>query len=221
MKSPRVMIVDDHDIVREGLRTILNRAQIDICAEAQSGQEAVLLAQRHKPDVVLMDFSLPGLDGIEATRQIRNNLPATEVLFLTMYDSEQLAREAVSAGARGFLLKTSSTTHLVPAILSLAMHKPYFTSHASSRLLENDLRLQNKMTVKGSTVPFLTTREREIVQLIAIGKSTKDLADHLNLSTRTVDAHRSNIFQKLKLHSASQLVLYAVRHGIIQPWTAC
>lgn len=217
MKSPRVMITDDHDIVREGLRALLNKASIEVCAEAKSGQEAVRLAQRHRPDVVLMDFSLPGLNGVEATRQIRTHLPATEVLFLTMNDSEQLAREAVAAGALGFLLKTGSTTHLVPAIRSLAMHKPYFTSPASSPLPGNGLYSQTGMPGESCVANDLTKREREIVQHIAIGKSSKEVADHLNLSTRTVEVHRSNIFQKLKLHSVSQLVLYAVRHGIIQP----
>lgn len=221
MKSPRVMITDDHDIVREGLRAILNKASIEVCAEAESGQEAVRLAQRHRPDVVLMDFSLPDLNGVEATRQIRTNLPATEVLFLTMNDSEQLALEAIAAGARGFLLKTSSTTDLVPAIRSLAMHKTYFTSHASSTLPGNDLYSRAGMPGMSGVTNCLTKREREIVQLIAIGKSSKEVASHLNLSTRTIEVHRSNIFQKLRLHSVSQLVLYAVRQGLIQPGIAC
>ena len=216
MKTLRILIADDHDIVREGLRRLLQpQAHWTICDEASTGREAVEKAKQHQPHVVVMDFSMPELNGLEATRQIRKALPGTEVLILTMHDSEQLAREILAAGARGFLLKTHARQHLVSAVTALAEHQPFFDAKVSALLLENFLNPES--TGPGpSPGSRLTPREREILQLIAEGCTNKEVAARLAVSVKTIEAHRSNIMNKLDLHSASQLVLYAVRNNIVQ-----
>ena len=212
-----ILIADDHDIVREGLRMIL-QAQPDwtICDEATTGREAVHMAKLHRPDVVVLDFSMPELNGLEATRQIRKALPKTEVVILTMHDSEQLAREVLAAGARGFVLKTHAKRQLIPAVTALAEHKPYFDSRVSALLLDSFLNPGPAPAPSAPRANRITPREREIIQLIAEGMTSKEVAVRLGLSVKTVEAHRSNIMNKLGLHSASQLVLYAVRNRIVQ-----
>jgi len=217
MKTVRLLIADDHDIIREGLRTILAAMPWTICAEAGNGREAVALARQYRPDVVVMDFSMPDLNGVEAARQIRKELPRTEVLMLTMHDSEQLAREALAAGARGFLLKTDVKRHLIPAVQTLVEHKPYFAAHIYALLLENFLHPPPLVPGPSAGGERLTPREREVVQLVAEGQTSKAVAQRLNISVKTVDAHRVNILRKLGLHSVSELVRYAVRNQIIQP----
>ena len=215
MKALRILIADDHDIVREGLRGLLeSQPQWLICDEAANGREAVEKARQHSPHVVVMDFSMPELNGLEATRQIRAALPQTEVLILTMHDSEQLAREFLAAGARGFLLKTHAKQQLVPAVSALARHQPYFDSRISALLLDSFLKPD--APARRSEGRRLTPREREIIQLIAEGRTSKEVAAKLSLSLKTVEAHRANIMNKLNVHSASQLVLYAVRNNIVQ-----
>jgi DNA-binding NarL/FixJ family response regulator len=212
MKKLSILIADDHDIVREGLRRLLQAEPgWAICDEASTGREAVAKAKEHRPDVVVLDFSMPELNGIEATRQIRKALPQTEVLILTMHDSEQLAREILSAGAHGFVLKTHAKRQLIPAVAALAEHKPYFDSSVSALLLEAFLNPE-----AGLATDRLTPREREIVQLIAEGRTSKEIAARLGVSVKTVEAHRSNLMNKLNLHSASELVRYAVRNRIIE-----
>lgn len=219
MKALRILIADDHDIVREGLRRLLqSQPRWSICDEAANGREAVTKAKLLKPDVVVMDFSMPELNGLEATRQIRKALPRTEVLILTMHDSEPLAREILAAGARAFVLKTHAKAQLIPAVAALAEHKPYFDSKISALLLETFLDPSSRRAgASSATGDRLTPREREVVQLIAEGRTSKEVATRLNVSVKTVETHRTNIMNKLDLHSASQLVLYAVRHHIIQP----
>lgn len=217
MKSVRILIADDHDIVREGLRRLLQpNPQWTICDEAATGREAVAKAQQHQPHVVVMDFSMPELNGLEATRQIRKAVPHAEVLILTMHDSEQLAREILTAGARGFVLKTHARSQLVPAVTALAEHKPYFDSGVSALLLHSFLNPESQHEAGFGATGRLTPREREILQLIAEGRTSKEVASHLAVSVKTVEAHRSNIMNKLDLHSASQLVLYAVRNKIVE-----
>lgn len=217
MKSVRILIADDHDIVREGLRRLLQpNPHWTICDEAATGREAVEKALMHQPHVVVMDFSMPELNGLEATRQIRKAVPHAEVLILTMHDSEQLAREILTAGARGFVLKTHAKNQLVPAVTALAQHKPYFDSGVSALLLHSFLNPESQREATSSATGRLTPREREILQLIAEGRTSKEVASRLALSVKTVEAHRSNIMNKLDLHSASQLVLYAVRNKIVQ-----
>lgn len=216
MKKVRILIADDHDVVREGLRRLLQpQPGWTICDEAATGREAVEKAKEHQPHVVVMDFSMPELNGLEATRQIRKAVSLTEVLILTMHDSDQLAREIMTAGARGFVLKTHARTQLVPAVTALAKHKPYFDSGVSAMLLHNFLNPEEQIAASGPT-GRLTPREREILQLIAEGRTSKEVAARLALSVKTVEAHRANIMNKLDLHSASQLVLYAVRNNIVQ-----
>jgi DNA-binding NarL/FixJ family response regulator len=216
-QSLRILIVDDHDIVREGLRTILQKPKHwVICDEAATGREAVRKAQQHRPDVVVLDFSMPELNGVETTRQIRRALPQTEILILTMHDSEELAREALVAGARGFLTKTDAKRHLVAAVQAVAEHKSFFASKGSTLLLSAFLHPEHGTTRAFTTKGRLTPREREIIQLIAEGATSKGIAAKLGISIKTVNAHRTNMMGKLDLHSVSELVLYAVRNKIVQ-----
>jgi DNA-binding NarL/FixJ family response regulator len=216
-KTVRILIADDHDIVREGLRRLLQpQPQWVICDEAATGREAVEKARQHQPHVIVMDFSMPDLNGLEATRQIRKAVPQAEVLILTMHDSEPLAREVLEAGARGFVLKTNAKSQLVPAVTALAQHKPYFDSGVCALLLHTFLHPECQDVTGSTPTGRLTPREREILQLVAEGHTSKEVATHLGVSVKTVEAHRSNIMNKLNLHSASQLVLYAVRNKIVQ-----
>ena len=217
MNTVRVLIADDHDVVREGLKTLLGaRADFQVCGEAATGREAVAQARELKPHVVVLDFSMPELNGLEATRQIRKALPDTEVLILTMHDSETLAREVLAAGARGFLLKTSAKGQLAAAVDALAQHQPFFAGSVPAHVLDAFLHLGQHPAQTDVPADRLTPREHEIVQLIAEGWTSKDIALELSLSVKTVDAHRANVMRKLDLHSVSELVLYAVRNRIVQ-----
>jgi DNA-binding NarL/FixJ family response regulator len=212
MSRLRILLADDHEMVRKGLRaTIEGRAGWEICGEARTGREAVAKARELRPDVVIMDISMPELNGREATQQIRAALPRTEVLILTMHDSERLMRDVLNAGAQGYMLKTDAGEHLLAALQSLAEHKPYLTSKASAVVLQGYLNPETKES------PELTPREREIVQLIAEGKSTKEAAEVLGISVKTADTHRSNLMRKLNLHSTAEVVSYAYRNHIAQP----
>jgi len=217
MGTFRILVADDHEVVRKGLISLL-QAQPDwqVCGEAADGREAVDKAQQLKPDVVILDIGMPSLNGLEATRQILKINPQARVLILTLHDSDQVVREVLNAGARGFLLKSDAARDLVAAVEALRRDKTYFTSKVATMVLEGYL--------KGGTpgVPIttpgrnrLTPREREIVQLLAEGKSTKEVAVALGLSVKTAETHRSNIMRKLQLHSVSDLVLYAVRNNIV------
>ncbi len=213
----RIFIADDHEVVRKGLISLL-QAQPDwqVCGEAADGREAVEKASELKPDIVILDVGMPSLNGLEATRQILKSNPAARILILTLHDSDSVVREVLSAGARGFLLKSDAARDLVAAVEALRRDKTYFTSKVAAMVLEGYL--------KGGTVPSpapigrnrLTPREREIVQLLAEGKSTKEVAVALGLSVKTAETHRSNIMRKLQIHSVSDLVLYAVRNNIVQ-----
>jgi DNA-binding NarL/FixJ family response regulator len=209
MNIIRILIADDHDVVREGLKTLLAKhSSFRVCGEAVTGREAVAMALKLKPQVVVLDFSMPELNGLEAARQIRKGLPDTEVLILTMHDSETLMREVVAAGARGFLLKTHAKGKLANAVNALAQHQPFFDGKFTARSL---------VTTVNAPADRLTPREREIVQLIAEGRTGKDIALQLAISVKTADAHRVNIMRKLDLHSVSEVVRYAVRNQIVQP----
>jgi DNA-binding NarL/FixJ family response regulator len=217
MNTVRILIADDHDIVREGLKTLLGaRADFRVCGEAATGREAVAQARELKPHVAVLDFSMPELNGLEATRQIRKALPDTEVLILTMHDSETLAREVWVAGARGFLLKTHAKRQLVAAVDALVRHQPFFAGAGAARVLESFLHPDPHTAKAGVPANQLTPREREVIQLIAEGRTSKDIALQLSLSVKTADAHRANVMRKLDLHSVSELVLYAVRNQIVQ-----
>jgi DNA-binding NarL/FixJ family response regulator len=203
--------------VRRGLCALL-QAQPDweVCGEAADGREALEKAQKLKPDVIILDIGMPSLNGLEATRQILKVNPQTRVLILTLHDSDQVVREVLNAGARGFLLKSDAARDLVAAVEALRRDKTYFTSKVAAMVLEGYLK--NGTPGAAPTPPTrsrLTPREREIVQLLAEGKSTKEVAVALGLSVKTAETHRSNIMRKLELHSVSDLVLYAVRNNIV------
>jgi DNA-binding NarL/FixJ family response regulator len=216
MKTIRLLLVDDHELVREGLRTVLAaRTDWEICGEAVNGREAVRMARDLHPNVVVMDFSLPELNGLDATRQIRREVPDVEVLILTMHSSERLAHQALVAGARGFILKSDAKRHLIAAIEALAQHQPFLTPSVSGMVL--DRYLNPKASAGTEQVHALTPREREIVQLIAEGRTTKEVATRLGVSEKTIEAHRGNIMRKLNLQSAVDLVRYAIRNNLIQP----
>lgn len=213
MAAFRILVVDDHEVVRKGLVAILKqKPEWQVCGEACNGREAVEQAARLMPDVVVMDLSMPGLNGLDATDQIVKANPATKVLVLTLHDSEGLIRDVLNAGARGFLLKSDSVSELVAAVEALLQDNTYFTSKVSAMVLEGYLR-------RGASLPQcrnpLTAREREVVQLLAEGSSTKEVAVTLGLAVKTAETHRSNIMRKLHLHSVSDLVLYAVRNNIV------
>lgn len=213
----RILLADDHEIVRRGLCALL-RAQPDweVCGEAGNGREAVEKAIQLKPEVVILDIGMPQLNGLDATRQILRANPQTKVLILTLYDSDQVVQEVLNAGARGFLLKSDAARDLVAAVEALRRDKIYFTPKVASMVLEGYLRRDGGgAPVTGSTRNRLTPREREIVQLLAEGKSSKEVAVVLGLSVKTAETHRANIMRKLELHSVSDLVLYAVRNNIV------
>jgi DNA-binding NarL/FixJ family response regulator len=214
----RILVADDHEVVRRGLCALL-QAQPDweVCGEAGDGREALDKTQKLKPDVVILDIGMPSLNGLEATRQILKAMPNTRVLILTLHDSDQVVREVLNAGARGFLLKSDAARDLVAAVEALRRDKTYFTSKVAAMVLEGYLKngTPGQPAAAAQTRNRLTPREREIVQLLAEGKSTKEVAVALGLSVKTAETHRSNIMRKLELHSVSDLVLYAVRNNIV------
>jgi DNA-binding NarL/FixJ family response regulator len=212
----RILLADDHDIVRRGLKDLLEQhVGWQVCAEAANGREAVELALQHRPHVAVIDLSMPELNGLEATRRIRQSLPDTEVLIFTMHESEELIREVLGAGARGYLLKSDAVRQLIPAVESLSQKNPYFAGRVSAVVLDGFLK-GGQVTLEGPTAERLTSREREVVQLLAEGKSNKQIARLLDLSVKTVETHRTAAMRKLELNSLPDLVRYAVRMQIIQ-----
>jgi DNA-binding NarL/FixJ family response regulator len=212
------MIADDHDLMRRGIKgLLLSRANWEVCGEAQNGREAVAKAEELKPDIAILDISMPDLNGVEAARRIRKISPNCEVLILSAHYSDQLIREIVEAGARGYIVKSDSDRDLVIAVETLAKHKPFFTPRATEVMLSN-FNSAGPQTIPPEEIrDRLTSREREIVQLLAEGKSSKEVASSLNISVKTAETHRANIMRKLQLHTVAELVLYAVRNQIVEP----
>jgi len=216
MSEVRIMIADDHAIVRRGLRALLElRPGWEVCAEASTGLEAVRCVEQLHPDVAIVDIGMPELNGLEATRQILSISPHTEVLILTMHQSEEVIEEVLKAGARGYVLKSDADQNLIEAVESLLEHKPFLTSNVTDIVLSEYLTSRTGPPVE-PLVKNITQREREIIQLLAEGKSNKEIAVALNISTRTVEAHRANIMNKLNLDSLSSLVRYAIRNNIVE-----
>jgi DNA-binding NarL/FixJ family response regulator len=212
----RILLADDHDIMRRGLRDILNTYEgWEVCGEASNGRDAVRMAEELKPDVVVLDLTMPELNGIEACRVIKKTLSNTEVLIYTLHETEQLIRKALTAGARGFVLKSDAEVKLVEAIDALSRHKPFLNSKASETLLESFI----KNADESEEDSLLTSREREIVQLLTEGKTNKEVASLLSISVRTVEAHRAAIMSKLGIDSLAELVHYAIRNNIIGQYT--
>lgn len=213
----RILIADDHGIVRAGLKLLLNRISgTEVVAEASDGREAVRLAKAFQPDVVLIDVAMPQLNGLDAARQIARDNPRTGIIVLSMYMDESYILRALDAGARGYLIKDNADDELENAIRSVAAGRPFFSQAIADTLLEDHVHVMRKQNVTES-YDLLTEREREVLHLLAEGKSNKETAAVLNLSPYTVDTHRTNLMQKLGLHNTAEIVLYAVRHAIITP----
>jgi two-component system response regulator NreC len=215
MKKLRILLADDHTVMRAGLRALLeSHPDFEVVAETENGRQAVELSTSLMPDVVVMDVGMPILNGIDATKQIVNQSPKTEVVILSMHTDESYVMRALQAGARAYLLKDSAAGDLMGAIAAVSNGKSFFSPKVSRILAEDYVRvLKQKGAV--DSYDLLTSREREILQLLAEGKTNKEVAADLNISLYTVEAHRSHIFQKLDLHNSAELVLYAVRKGII------
>jgi len=207
----RILIADDHDVVRSGVRAILEaQAGWEVVGEAENGKEAVDQALATRPDIVVLDYALPVLNGIEATRQIRARVPGAEVLIFTMHDTATLVREVLEAGAKGFLLKSDARKFLIAAVESLAAHQPFFTGKVSEALLETYL-------AKGTaTDSLLTSREKSVVQLIAEGQTNKKIADTLSISLKTVETHRATAMRKLNLDTTAALIRYAIHNKLVE-----
>jgi DNA-binding NarL/FixJ family response regulator len=214
----RILIADDHEVVRRGLSALLQAQEgWEICGEASDGREAVVKAKLLKPDFVILDIGMPNLNGLAATRQLTQHDPNFKIIVLTITDSDHVIREALDAGARGFVLKSDAVRDLVSAIDALQRGQMFFTPRVNELVLAGFLE-KGSVSPRGAPprFPSLTPREREVIQLLAEGKSSKEVASVLNLSTKTAETHRSNIMRKLGFHSIRDLVLYAVKNNIIQ-----
>jgi DNA-binding NarL/FixJ family response regulator len=213
MNNLRILVADDHALVRQGLRSVLEaKTAWTVCGEAQDGREAVNLALKLRPDIVLLDVTMPELNGLDATRQICRRLPGTPILILTMHESEELCGEAIQAGASGCVLKSDSPRLLLAAVEAVAAGGKYFTRPTGHATQSGGPRVGGGSLV----LPRLSAREREIVQLLAEGRTSKEIASRLGIAFKTVDAHRTNIMRRLNVHAVADLVRYAVRERIIQ-----
>jgi two-component system response regulator NreC len=215
MSTIKILLADDHVVMRRGIRALLERrTDFQVVAEAGDGREAVQLAEIHSPHVVVADIAMPNLNGIEAARQISQKSPQTAIVILSMHSDESYVLRALKAGARGYLLKDSPEGDLINAILAVHNGKAFFSPAISKMLVEDYMRQLQQRGAEDS-YELLTAREREVLQLLAEGKSNKDVAAMLKLSLHTVETHRSNILQKLNLHGTPELILYAIRKGVI------
>ena len=215
MKSIRVLLADDHELVLAGIRSLLQEIEgIQIIAEAHNGREAVALTVEHRPELVVMDISMPELNGIEATIQIKAQSPTTQVLILSMHTTEDFVRRAIKAGASGYLIKDSAPLDLKLAIEAIARNEIYLSPRVSRHVVSGFLN-GGSGEQTGKSLDQLTPRQREILQLIAEGKSTKAIAFQLDVSVKTVETHRAALMERLKINDVAGLVLYAVRHGLV------
>ena len=216
MSRLRILLADDHTVVRQGLRKVLEeRPEWEVVAEAGDGREAVRQAEQHKPDIAILDVAMPLLNGIETTRQITRRVPNTRVLVLSMHADEAYVTQMLQAGATGYLLKDSADVDLIQAVSEVAKGKSFFSPAIARVMLDDYVR---QLADKGVTDRYhsLSEREREIFQLIAEGKANKEIAALLSISPSTVETHRARIMEKLDVHSAAEIVLYAVRRGVIR-----
>src|SRR5262249_50391254 len=216
MSATRILVADDHEVVRRGIRALLeSQPGWKVCGEAVTGEEAVQKTKSLEPDVVVLDIGMPELNGLEATRRIRKEAPKSEVLILTMHESEQVVREVLAAGARGYVLKSDAGRDLIAAVKAVRNHSPFFTSRVATMVLDGYLKGKPGVA-EGLPTSRLTVRERQVVQLLAEGHSTKQAASALGVAVRPADTHRTNIMRKLDIHSLSELVRYAIRNRIIE-----
>jgi len=225
----RILIADDHELARRGIRSVLeSHGGWEVCGEAKDGREAVEFAANLKPDLILLDIGMPNLNGLEAARQILAVSPNVAILILTMHDTDSVVREVLRAGARGFVLKSDAGRDLIAAVEALELRRTFFTTRVSQMVLNGFLDRDDKKDQKESVAKpdghrkddhssdVLTSREREVIQLLAEGKTSKEVAVALNLSVKTAETHRTNLMRKLGLHSVADLTRYAVRNGIVQ-----
>jgi DNA-binding NarL/FixJ family response regulator len=214
----RILIADDHEMIRRGLRDLLEKHPgWEVCGEAANGRQAVELATKLSPEVVLLDLSMPEMNGLEATYQIKKALPNTEILVFTMHETEDFVRDALGAGALGYLLKSDAAMHITAAVEALCAHKPFFTGTVSRAMLEIYLARYRESLGDEASVAQLTAREREVVQLLAEGRSNKAVSALLGISTKTAETHRAAVMRKLGVKSLAELIRYAVRNRIIEP----
>ena len=217
----RILIADDHELARRGIRALLeSHVGWEVCAEAKDGRDAVELAASTRPHLVLLDIGMPNLNGLEAARQILAASPGIAILILTMHDSDNVVREVLRAGARGYVLKSDAGRDLVAAVEALQRQRTFFTTRVSQMVLDGFLDREKKDPAgeipEESSTELLTSREREVIQLLAEGRTSKEVAVTLNLSVKTAETHRTNLMRKLGLHSVADLTRYAVRNGIVQ-----
>ncbi len=217
MSNLRILIADDHDLMRRGLKALVeSHPGWQVCDEAQTGREAIEKAAQLTPDVVILDISMPELNGLEAARSIRKASPNTEILILSMHYSDQLIRDILKAGVHGYILKSDSDRDLISALEKLANHKTFFTTKAAEMMLTSFKHSGSQTDLDHLPSDRLTAREREVVQLLSEGKSSKEVASLLGISVKTAETHRANVMRKLEIHSVSELVRYAVRNQIIE-----
>lgn len=214
MTSPirRVLIVDDHDAVRRGVKNLVeSRPNFQVVGEASDGRTALDLARQTNPDIIILDYSLPELNGLDLAHLLRRSNPKIEILLYTLHDREEIILEVLRAGVRGLVLKSDTERHLIAALDALSIHRPYFSGAISETLLDKFLESKAQ-----STPSSLTHREREVVQQIAEGRINKEIAQILNISVKTVETHRASAMHKLKLRTTADLVRYAIRNNIVQ-----
>ena len=217
MSELKILIADDHDLMRRGLKALVeSRPGWTVCDEAHTGREAVSKAGEKKPDVVILDISMPELNGLDAARSIRKASPHTEILILSVHYSDQLIRDILDVGARGYIMKSDSDRDLIRALEELSNRRPFFTSKAAEIMLSRFKQTESRSGSKEKVGERLTPREREIVQLLSEGRSSKEVATSLGISVKTAETHRANIMRKLEIHSVSELVRYAIQNQIIE-----
>jgi DNA-binding NarL/FixJ family response regulator len=218
LKKLRILLADDHALIRRGARGLLQSHRgWAVVGEAETGKEAVEKAKKLKPDIAIVDISMPGLDGIQVTRQIRSAVPDTKVLVLTMHESEELVQNALAAGAYGYVLKSDLTESLVNAVKDVAASRRSLTPKVSEIVLEGFLKTKGHQQQTEKTEAEPTPRELQIIRLLAEGKLNKEIAYELGIAVRTVEAHRANVMQKLGFHSLADVIHYALRRGIVTP----
>ena len=218
MASLRILVADDHDLVRRGVRVLLeSRSGWEVCGEARNGLEAIRQCEQLKPQVAILDFNMPEMNGLEAAKRILRTSPEIETMILSVDHSNQLIRELVLAGVRGYVLKSDSDRDLIAAVEALANHRPYFAICATEMMLNSKKSSVHSSHPADPWEEPLTSRERELLRLIAEGKNSREAAEVLGISAKTADTHRANLMRKLQIHSVTELVRYALRNRIVAP----